>query len=431
MKFAWTGRLGAGLLACAMAMTSACPQTLPSPTFASVSIVVANASSTGTTVNKLAKLTGAPSAAVILGSSDQTGIVGVVVGGAGTSGNAQITIAGQASCIFDGTTTAGDFVQSSSIGGAGGECHDAGSSYPTSGEVLGRVLSSNAGGGTYAMLVFPPEVRAGAGGAGTVTSITCFGSAITTSGTCTTAGQLPGTTTNDGASAGNVGEFVVSGASSFNNTIANNSGTVTITIASPAVISWTGNPYYLATATGNGCAAAVVFSTTGSLPTGLSAGTVYFVTCDSALTANAFHVSTSVANAVAGTAVNTSGSQSGTQSASNAVPLANAAPQDFGGLSLTAGDWDVTGVVHFNPASTTSITAVVAGTSSGSALSGTFYSILRQAQAAEVPNSSFNLGMSTERVSLAATTTIYCGVLAIFTVSTLTAAGECRARRVR
>jgi hypothetical protein len=45
-------------------------------------------------------------------------------------------------------------------------------------------------------------------GTGTVTSITCFGTAVTTSGTCITTGQMPGTATNDNASAGNVGEII-------------------------------------------------------------------------------------------------------------------------------------------------------------------------------------------------------------------------------
>lgn len=43
---------------------------------------------------------------------------------------------------------------------------------------------------------------------GNVTSVTCNGTAITTSGTCSTKGQVPGTTTNDSASAGNVGEVM-------------------------------------------------------------------------------------------------------------------------------------------------------------------------------------------------------------------------------
>lgn len=46
------------------------------------------------------------------------------------------------------------------------------------------------------------------GGSGTVTSITCNGTAITTTGTCSTVGQVPGTATNDNATAGNVGEVV-------------------------------------------------------------------------------------------------------------------------------------------------------------------------------------------------------------------------------
>jgi hypothetical protein len=47
-------------------------------------------------------------------------------------------------------------------------------------------------------------------GTGTVTSVTCYGTAITTSGTCTTTGATPGIATNSAASAGNVGEVVMS-----------------------------------------------------------------------------------------------------------------------------------------------------------------------------------------------------------------------------
>lgn len=46
-------------------------------------------------------------------------------------------------------------------------------------------------------------------GTGTVTSVTCFGTAITSSGTCTTAGQIPGVASNTSAAAGNIGEFVI------------------------------------------------------------------------------------------------------------------------------------------------------------------------------------------------------------------------------
>src|SRR4029077_6133335 len=79
-----------------------------------VSMEVANDTTTGTTVNKLAKLTGAPSTAIIVSTSATRGAVGMVVAGAGTSGNAQIARLGIASCVFDGATTAGNYVQISS-----------------------------------------------------------------------------------------------------------------------------------------------------------------------------------------------------------------------------------------------------------------------------------------------------------------------------
>jgi hypothetical protein len=130
---------------------------------------IANASSTGTTVNKLAKLTGAPSTLVIASTSDTSGEIGIVVSGAGTTGNAQVAIDGQCSCVFDNATTAGDYVSISSS--TAGDCHDAGSTYPTSGQVIGQVLSTNGSAGTYSLLVYGPDfIAGGSGGSGTITS---------------------------------------------------------------------------------------------------------------------------------------------------------------------------------------------------------------------------------------------------------------------
>jgi hypothetical protein len=124
---------------------------------------IANNGSTATVANELAILTGAPSTATVALTTSTTGVVGIVVGGAGTSGNAQIARAGQASCVFDGATTAGDYVQASTS--SGGECHDTGAStYPTSNQVLGRVLSTNGAGGTYAMTVDTGTVAASGSG---------------------------------------------------------------------------------------------------------------------------------------------------------------------------------------------------------------------------------------------------------------------------
>lgn len=143
--------------------------TINSPTFTgtwnfsvpSQSITVANAVA-GTTLNALAKLTGAPSTAVVPSIADVGGVMGVVTAGAGTTGSATIqtngiTPAGQG-CIFDGATVAGDYVQISAT--VAGDCHDVGGGgYPSSGQVIGRVLSSNGGGGTYSLEVFPPDIR--------------------------------------------------------------------------------------------------------------------------------------------------------------------------------------------------------------------------------------------------------------------------------
>ncbi len=123
---------------------------------------VAN-SATGTTLNKLAKLTGAPLAAQVTATGDTTA-AGIVVGGGGTSGNAEIAIAGQTTCVFDGATTANDYVQISAT--TSGDCHDAGATRPTSGRILGFVESTNSSAGTYPVWMFPPGVDGVASGSG-------------------------------------------------------------------------------------------------------------------------------------------------------------------------------------------------------------------------------------------------------------------------
>lgn len=126
--------------------------------------VIPNASSTGTTLYTLTKLTAAPSTAVIAATTDLTGSVGITVGNAGTSGYALIQTSGNVPCVFDGATTANDWVQYSSS--TAGNCHDTGSTTrPTSGsDVLGRVLSTNGAGGTYTMNLLGPGNPAAIGG---------------------------------------------------------------------------------------------------------------------------------------------------------------------------------------------------------------------------------------------------------------------------
>lgn len=84
-------------------------------------------------------------------------------------------------------------------------------------------------------------------------------------------------------------------------TICPSRGAVTITIASPGVITLTNHNLD----TGD----AIFITTTGALPTGLTANTNYYVIN---VTSSTFRLATSLSNALAGTAINTSGTQSGT-----------------------------------------------------------------------------------------------------------------------
>ncbi|MBX3502789.1 MAG: tail fiber protein [Alphaproteobacteria bacterium] len=79
--------------------------------------------------------------------------------------------------------------------------------------------------------------------------------------------------------------------------------TFTVTIASPGVVTKTSHGF-----TGG---ERLRLSTTGALPTGLTAGNEYFVIY---VDADTFRLATTEANAAAGTAINTSGGQSGTHS---------------------------------------------------------------------------------------------------------------------
>lgn len=80
--------------------------------------------------------------------------------------------------------------------------------------------------------------------------------------------------------------------------------TVTVTIAAPGVMTWTGH--------GLVSGQKIQLSTTGALPTGLAASTTYWITV---INANTFNLSTSLANAQAATFITTTGSQSGVQTA--------------------------------------------------------------------------------------------------------------------
>lgn len=115
-----------------------------------------------------------------------------------------------------------------------------------------------------------------------------------------------------------------------------------------------------------------------------------------------------------------------------AVSLTTATPANIVSVSLTAGDWDVEGVVNYTPGASTSITQLSQGVSVTSATLGVQDSYAQQSQAANVPGANIIASSSPEvRLSLAVTTTVYLVAKATFTVSTLTGGGTIRARRMR
>jgi len=95
---------------------------------------------------------------------------------------------------------------------------------------------------------------------------------------------------------------------SSNPKIAFNASTVTLTIANPGVVSWTSH--------GRAANDPVMFITTGALPTGVVAGTTYYVSA-TGLTSDTFQISATAG----GASIITTGSQSGVHSGS----LVNAA----------------------------------------------------------------------------------------------------------
>ena len=83
--------------------------------------------------------------------------------------------------------------------------------------------------------------------------------------------------------------------------------TITVTIASPGVVTWTGH--------GLGVGAPVAFTTTGALPTGITAATTYYV--KTVVDVNSFQI----AATQGGTVINTSGSQSGVHTGTSTPTL--------------------------------------------------------------------------------------------------------------
>jgi hypothetical protein len=131
--------------------------------FASNSYELCNDTTNGTVINGLAVLTSA-GCAMRPSSAATSGVIGVVIANAGTSGTVTLVRTGSAFCNFDATTiVAGDYVIPSPTANSGAYplCRDAGSTLPSGSQVLGRVLQTPGSGTTAQMFFDMPGSSAG------------------------------------------------------------------------------------------------------------------------------------------------------------------------------------------------------------------------------------------------------------------------------
>jgi hypothetical protein len=145
----------------------------------------ANDGTNGTSTGLLAVYNSAATGVQTAATSSTDGVVGVVSGGAGTSGKAVLTWAGVASCNFDaGTPVSGDYAVASTT--QAGKCHDTGSTTrPTGVQVIGRIEAAG-----VRVSLAPPI--GGGGGGGAVSSVFGRTGAVTAQGGDYSVGQVTG-----------------------------------------------------------------------------------------------------------------------------------------------------------------------------------------------------------------------------------------------
>jgi hypothetical protein len=230
-----------------------------------------------------------------------------------------------------------------------------------------------------------------------------------------------GTATNDNAASGVVGEYTQT-SSGANNA----SATVTMTIAAPCVVTWTGHGFAVGAMT-----TAIKFTTTGALPTGITSGTTYYI---KAIDANTFNIATTADNALAGTFITATGSQSGTHTGDIRVSMASLTLQNVAAISLGAGDWEVSGQMLKGAGLTTTVTYLAGNlTTSSASVDRTFGRRLSfQYGGLTLGNTEFTVfDFAATRFSLSGTTTIYLVADDSFGTSSMTCSGWLRARRDR
>ena len=150
---------------------------------------------------------------------------------------------------------------------------------------------------------------------------------------------------------------------------------------------------------------------------------------------------TSTGAAIAGTNTNDSAAagyvgeyiESVTINGGGSVSLTTGTLATVTSISLTAGDWDVSGVVTFNGGAATTVTSLLMGINTTAASlptqkGGTYAA---NPGTAIYNNEVFTISCLPVRVTIASTTTVYLLAQSAFAISTSNAWGTLRARRMR
>ncbi len=199
----------------------------------------ANDGTNGTTLNSLAVYNSGATGVQTAGTSSTDGVVGIVSGGAGTTGRGVLTWAGFAPCTFDAANpVAGNYVVASTT--QAGKCHDTGSTTrPTGVQVIGRIEA----GGVRVSLDAP----SGGGSGGAVSSVFGRTGTVTAAAGDYAVAQITGAAA-DAAVVHLAGAETIGGAKTFSSDVTLNgnlsvAGTINQTGSGPTQWSgkkWTG-----------------------------------------------------------------------------------------------------------------------------------------------------------------------------------------------
>lgn len=242
----------------------------------------------------------------------------------------------------------------------------------------------------------------------------------------TTAG-IVGTAAADSPTAGSVGQVV--SLHCVVGTAAAAASAVTITIAVPGVVTWTGGlPITSSTGLAN---YTCPINFTGTPPTGIVVGTNYFIV-GSSVSGNSFSISDTAAHALAGTnKITTTGSDGGTTAY---IGNLGATTTTFSGagISLVAGDWDCNALAEYQELTSITASRWVSAINTAAATIGAIGTFTDNRVVSGIIGAANEYTPSpVVQENISSTTSVFAVVNSTFTAGTMNEGGLIRCRRMR